>query len=124
MHDQVMQWLGLQDITSYDESQLAADLIYQGTLDLLSRTRCVVRCVQLNVTAAQDEYLLDHGILALVDVEDGARRRLRRDEQDQANDYGFTLIRSDLLRLVPTPDEDGSVQVWGVLRPQQMAADT
>jgi hypothetical protein len=124
MHDQVMQWLGLQDITSYSESQLASDLLYQGTLDLLSRTRCVTRCVQLNVTADKDEYLLDHGILALVDMEDGARRRLRRDQQDQANDYGFTLIRSDLLRIVPTPSESGWVQVWAVLRPTQMAADS
>jgi hypothetical protein len=140
MRDQVTAWLGLQDITAYDETQLVEDKLYQGTLDLLSRTRCVVRCVELNVTADQDDYILDHGILSLVDVEDGARRRLRRDEQGATIDigvilgsgpaeqiesvYGFTLIRSDLLRLVPTPSEDGQVQVWAVLRPQQMVDDT
>ena len=53
MHDQVMQWLGLQEITSYDESQLASDLLFQGTLDLLSRTRCAVRCVQLADSEAE-----------------------------------------------------------------------
>ena len=121
MRDQVMQWLGLQDITSYDESQLANDLLYQGTLDLLSRTRCVVRCVQLSIEANKGEYLLDHHILSLVDVENGARRRLRRDQQQ--NVYGFALIRSDLLRIVPTPSEDGTVQVWAVLRPAKMTAD-
>jgi hypothetical protein len=122
MHDQVMQWLGLQDIASYDESQLAADLLYQGTLDLLSRTRCVVRCVDLNVSADEGEYTLDHSLLTLVDLEDGARRRLRRDQQSGV--YGFTLIRADLLRIIPTPTEDGFVQVWGVPRPQQMSGDT
>jgi len=122
MHDMVMKWLGLQDITSYDESQLASDLLYQGTLDLLSRTRCVVRCVQLSTLANQGEYLLDHKILSLVDVEDGDRERLRRDQKEGV--YGFVLIRSDLLRIVPTPSEDGTVQVWAVLRPQQMSADT
>jgi hypothetical protein len=140
MRDEVVAFLGLQDITSLDETQLVEDKLYQGTLDLLARTRCVVRCVQLNVTADQDDYILDHGILTLVDVEDGARIRLRRDQQGATIDagiilgtgpadqvesvYGFTLIRSDLLHLVPTPSADGQVQVWAVLRPQQMTADT
>ena len=124
MHDQVVQWLGLQDITSYDEDKLAADKLYEGTLDLLARTRCVARCVQLHVSPNEAEYTLDHAILALVDVENGARQRLRRDQQDQFASYGFTLIRSDVLRVVPTPSESGTLQVWAVMRPQQMSADT
>jgi hypothetical protein len=144
MRDQVSAWLGLQDTTSYNETQLIEDKLYQGTLDLLSRTRCTVRCVELNVQPNVDEYVLDHGILALVDMEDGARVRLRRDQnQEAAADsfvvvppegygpgspvttslYGFTLIRSDVLRIVPTPTENGQVQVWGVVRPQPMAQD-
>jgi len=120
MHDQVMQWLGLQDITGYSESQLASDLIYQGTLDLLSRTRCVVRCIQLTTFADEGEYVLDHKLLALVDLENGARRHNRRDDPSS---YGFALIRADLLRIDPTPSEDGQVQVWGVIRPLQMTED-
>jgi hypothetical protein len=142
MRDAIVAWLGLQDISAYDETQSVEDKLYEGTIDLLSRTRCTVRCVQLSVTADTAEYLLDHSVLALVDVEDGGRRRLRRDQnQEDATDvtvvpptgygsavpivgvYGFDLIRSDLLRVVPTPAEDGTVQVWAVLRPQQMAAD-
>jgi len=121
MRDQVVQWLGLQDTTTYDETQLVNDLLYQGTLDLLSRTRCVVRCVQIRLLANQNEYTLDHHILSLVDVENGARRRLRRDQQSGV--YGFAAIRSDVIRVVPTPDEDGHMQVWAVIRPDRMAAD-
>jgi len=141
MRGQVQQWLGLQDISSYDETQLAKDLIYQGTLDMLARTKCVVRCVELNVSGGVDTYILDHSIMALVDVEDGARRRARRDQSTNSPDSVdevivypagsidttptmFTLIRADILRLSPVPAANGQVQVWGVLKPQQMSADS
>ena len=120
MRDQVVQWLGLQEITAYDETALVESLLYQGTIDLLSRTRCTARCVQLRVTANQDTYTLDHQILALVDVEDGARPRARRND---SNGPSFTLIRSDVLQVKPTPDANGTVQVWAVMRPQQMTQD-
>src|SRR5262245_59948476 len=117
MRDQVKFWIGLQDISAYDETQFISDLLYQGTLDLLARTKCVVRCVDLHVVSGQDEYYLDKGILALVDVEDGARDKARR---SQCYDPSFTLIRSDILRVQPVPDADADVQTWGVLRPTQM----
>jgi hypothetical protein len=132
--------LGLQDAV-FDETTRINQEIYRGTLDMLSRTRCVARCVNLRTTAGQDTYILDHGILALVDVEDGARTRARRDQATADGwpyatvvipsggsvvDPGyrtFTLIRSDVLRVAPVPTEDGSVQVWAVVRPQKMDSD-
>lgn len=145
MRGQVVAWLGLQDITSYDETDLAEDKLYQGTLDVLSRTRCTVRCIQLGVQANVDEYLLSQSILALVDLDNGRRRRMRRDvaeafseapagtspvvvsgpaQDDWISDLGFVLIRSDVLRVVPTPAENGTVQVWGVVKPQQLVDDS
>ena len=138
MRGQVVQWIGLQDITAYDETTLAETLLYLGTLDLLSRTRCVARCVNLNVSAGIDTYTLDHSILALVDVEDGARRRARRDEVVSSSDAvvvypagaanttptTFTLIRADVIRFAPAPTANGTIQVWAVLRPIQMTGDT
>jgi len=120
MSDQIQFWLGLQSIAPYDETAMIADLLYQGTIDLLARTRCVVRCCHLNTVADVSEYLLDHSILALVDIEDGAMRRTRRDVMP-ANT--FTLIRADVLRLNPAPAEDGELDVWAVMRPQRMTAD-
>jgi hypothetical protein len=121
MSDQVARWLGLQDDTTYPETSMIWDQLYYGTIDLLARTRCVVRCVDLRTRTGQDEYTLDHSILGLVDVENGARPRARRNETLSPS---FTLIRSDVLIIQPTPTADGQIQVWGVLRPQQMQGDT
>jgi hypothetical protein len=119
LRDRVVNEIGLQDIEDYNETTLVNDLIYEGTIDLLARTRCTVRCVHLQTKANESTYVLDKSLLALVDVEDGASQRRRRDETDA----GFTLIRSDLLRVNPTPSADGQVDVWAVIRPQPMVAD-
>jgi len=119
MTTRVQQWLGLQQIDAYNEVPLVQDMLYRGTIDLLSRTRCVVRCVHLHTQAGVDTYTLDHSLLSLVDVDDGATRRARR---DQTSGPSFTLIRSDILRLNPPPD-DGVVDVWAVLRPGKMDSD-
>jgi hypothetical protein len=121
MRDTVKFTIGLQSIVGYDETAKIERELYAGALDLLARTKCVARCINLHTIAGTTTYKLDHLIMALVDVEDGSRPRNRR---DQSSDYGFTLIRADLLRLDPTPDADGVTQVWAVLRPQKMAADT
>jgi hypothetical protein len=140
MVDQLVAWLGLQSIDDYDEIPLVEQMIYRGTMDLLSRTRCIVRCVHLRVTAGEDTYTLDHKIMSLVDLDDGNRRRLRR---DQTGDFGgavgtvvfpddttpvidtsgFTLIRSDILQVKPMPSEDGEIDVWAVLLPDPLVTD-
>jgi hypothetical protein len=119
LRERVQQEIGLQDIEDYSEIGLVNDLIYQGTIDMLSRTRCTVRCVHLQTKKDESTYVLDHSILALVDIDDGSDRRRRRDETDT----GYTLIRSDLLRLNPAPSEDGEIDVWAVMQPTQMTAD-
>ena len=122
MVDQVAAWIGLQDICVFDETMFVEDMIYRGTVDLLSRTRCTARCLHLHYVANQDVYTLDQGILGLVDVDDGVTRRARRDQTTWNGT--FTLIRSDILRLNPAPSEDGELDCWCVLRPQQMGNDT
>lgn len=122
MVDRVQAWLGLQSIDDFNELPLVENMLYRGTIDLLARTRCVARCVHLRTQANVGVYTLDHSILALVDVDDGATRRARRDQGDWAGT--FTLIRSDILRLNPTPTVDGIMDCWSVMRPQKMAADT
>ena len=118
--DRVTATIGLQDIEPLDEKSLVNGWVYQGTLDLLTRTRCVARCIHLQVTSGQSDYMLGSGVLALVDVRGANHTRLRRD--DTAT-YGFTLIRSDILQVRPTPSEDGEVDVWAVVAPQPLQAD-
>lgn len=120
MSDRIQAWLGLQSIDAYNEVPLIQDMLYRGTIDLLSRTRCVVRCVDLRTQANVDQYTLDHSLITLVDVENGAMRRTRRDDPSD----GFTLVRSDVLLIKPVPAADGEIQVWAVQLPQQMQADT
>jgi len=119
MADRVIATVGLQDIEPLNEATLVDDWIYEGTIDMLARTRAVARCVHLTVVPEVSTYTLAHSILALVDVENGDKRRRRRDDDER----GFTLIRSDILRLDPTPTEAGSVDVWAVLRPARMVND-
>jgi hypothetical protein len=114
--------LGLQDITAFDETGYIGTWVYQGILDLLARTRCVARCINLVMFAGVDEYKLEHTILALVDVENGARPRA--DRKDDSSKYSFVLVRGDVLLIRPTPSADGKVQVWAVVRPQKMALPT
>jgi hypothetical protein len=119
MKDQVQRWLGLQDITDYDETAMIPLLLQQGTIDLLSRTRCTIRCIDVRVIPDVSEYMLDHSVLGLVDVEDGMRKARRNELVNPS----FTMIRSDVLRIQPTPSEQGELQVWAVRRPSKMAVD-
>jgi hypothetical protein len=118
MVDAVKFTIGLQDINAYDETGKIELELYNGTIDLLSRTKVVVRCVNLNVSAGVAQYKLDHQILALVEVEDGMTKAGRADTRVPS----FTLIRADILRVQPTPTASDSLQVWAVLRPTKMTA--
>jgi hypothetical protein len=141
MTTRIQQWLGLQQLDDLNELPLVQDLLYRGTIDMLARTRCVARCVHLHTQAGVGTYTLDHSILSLVDIEDGAVRRTRRDQVGwDGNGYigtvvyppnsivvcsfTFTMIRADILRLNPAPAQDGEVDVWAVLRPSKMDEDT
>jgi len=129
MKDEIQKRLGLQGIDDYNELTLVEGWIYRGVIDLLSRTRAVVRCVHLQTTAGVDTYTLDHSILSLVEIEDGRYGKVHRDDVEwypslyppELQSREFALIRSDVLR-IPVPGEDGEVNVWAVLRPQKMTA--
>src|SRR5215831_19015901 len=120
MKDQVIRWLSLQDITDYDETSMVDDQLYYGIIDLLSRTRCTVRCIDLHTTANINQYTLDHLVLALVDVDNGMRKARRNESYSPS----FTLVRSDVLLVQPTPTVDGVIPVWSVPMPTQMTGDT
>ena len=131
MRDRVVAEIGLQDIAAYSEHGLVNAELNRGVIDLLARTRCVVRCIHLQTTAGVGTYTLDHKIMSIVEIEDGAQRQRRDDEYGHYPTLnppyhgrrGFTLIRSDVLR-IPPPDTNGEVDIWAVVRPTPMAADT
>jgi len=135
MQDFVVAALGLEDIDSYNEVTMVNMWLNQGVIDMLARTRCVARCVRLETQNGVDTYTLDHGILALIDMDNSAQvaddsgavytvpRRFRAGRTDVVTiQPSFRLIRSDVIQIVPTPSVDGMiVQCWAVLRPLAMA---
>jgi hypothetical protein len=122
MVDQVSGWLGLQDTASFDETGLIDTQLHLGTIDLLARTKCVVRYQHLCAKAGYDRYILPHEILAIVEVDYGHVPKARRDESSYCP--SFTLFRSDVLRVQPMPTYDGDIHIWAVLRPEKMTVDT
>lgn len=119
MYAQVQSVLGLQDIAVLDEETYAKGLVNRGVIDMLSRTRCTVRCIDLTTQAGVSQYLVGGTILGLVDIEDG----LAKVNRSSHSRPSFTMIRSDILRVQPTPSEDGEMQVWAVKRPEPMVDD-
>ena len=123
MVDQLVQGLGLQDIASLDETTFIDPQLYWGTIDLLARTKCTVRCIHLQTQAGVEKYILPHDLLGLVDFTNiNPTPKARRDQSTLQP--SFTLIRSDVLRIEPIPTVAGVQEVWGVKRPTQMSADT
>lgn len=120
MSGTVQAFLGLQEIEYFDETGFVKTEVNRGVLDMLARTRCVVRCVDLRVLGGVDQYLVGNQILSLVDIEDG----LGKVNRNSGYSPSFTLIRSDVLRVQPTPSVDGEVQVWAVKRPLPMVDPT
>lgn len=116
----VTAFLGLQEIDYFDETGFVKGEVNRGLFDMLARTRCVVRCVDLRVLAGVSEYVVGSQILSLVDIEDG----LGKANRSSTYRPSFTMIRSDILRVQPTPSEDGEVQVWAVKRPLPMVDPT
>jgi hypothetical protein len=116
----VTAYIGLQEIEYFDETSFVKAEVNRGVLDLLARTRCTVRCVELRVLAGVGDYTVGNQILSLVDIEDG----LGKVNRSSSYQPSFTMIRSDILRVQPTPSEDGEVQVWAVKRPLSMVLAT
>lgn len=120
MADQLKAWLGLEDVAVLDESAMIDSQLHWGTIDLLARTKCVVRCIHLQTLADVANYILPHDVLAIVDFKDD-RPRARRDQTTMWP--AFTLVGSDLLRINPVPSVDGELEIWAVKRPAKMSDD-
>lgn len=120
MKAEVAGGFGLQSLADFNETIYVQQLLNRGVIDLLSRTRCVVRCTEMHLTAGVQNYTLDHAIISIVDFGEGSERTRRNGRH---YDPSFTLIRSDILQLSPSPDEDGEVSIWAVRMPGAMSAD-
>jgi hypothetical protein len=114
MKAEVMAAFGLQSITDYNEKDYVQKLLNRGVVDVLSRTRCTVRCTKLHLDPGVSDYMLDHKILSIVDFGQDSDRAPRNGTHWHPS---FTLIRSDLLQVWPEPSDSITMNVWAVRAP-------
>src|SRR6478736_1163232 len=70
--DRIAYTLGLQDDTTFSESQYVLDLIYEAITDIVARTRAYARVINMTTTADTQTHDMSNQIISLVDLADGS----------------------------------------------------
>jgi len=126
--DRIVYTLGLQDDTSYPETQLVLDFIFEGIVDISARTRVNVRAINLTVTPSTEEHDLSSTVISLLDIKgtDGEMLdRFTREDIGRAQRQGLRgyAWREKMLWLSPISTEPVELRAYGVFRPQAMPLD-
>jgi hypothetical protein len=120
--------LGLQDDTTFSETDFVTDLIYEGIVDIVARTRPGARVINMTTTAdTQTHDMSTFSIISLLDLASlGADdewsfldRYSREDiEAIQAKGGKGYCYEEPLLWISPIGEQ--TLRVFGVFRPQRM----
>lgn len=121
--NRVAYTLGLQDDTTYSETNLILDLIYEGIVDISARTRPNTRVINMTTTAAtQTHDMSTASIIALLDIKDeyGFLDRFSREDIEDIQEKGNRgyCYEEPLLWISPIGAKD--LRVFGVFRPGKM----
>lgn len=125
----VSQVLGLatSGADSTEELQMIQDTINEAVVDILSRTRINVRCVNITLTAGVREYDLSQTILRMYDVWQGTTRLQELSPGDSSRDMSsvsagtFAIVGFNRIRLDWSPDSSSStLSAWYTPRPTPM----
>jgi hypothetical protein len=117
--------LGLQDDTTFNETQFVEDLIFEGICDISSRTRAGARVINMTTTENTRTHDLSVGaIIALFDISDDLGfldRYTREDIETIQRDGGRGYCYEEpMLWIAPITPEPVTLRVFGVFRPHQM----
>jgi hypothetical protein len=126
--DRIVYTLGLQDDTTFSESGYVLDLIFEGIVDIATRTRVNARVINLTVVPSTKTHDLSSTVISLLDIEgtDGVpldrytREDIRYAQRNGLKGYAF---REAMLWLSPISSEPVELRAYGVFRPQQMPLD-
>lgn len=120
--------LGLQDDTTFNETTLITDWIYEGIVDIVARCRPMTRLVCLTLTANTQIHDMSQSIIAINDLADseGFLDRYTREDIEaiQARGNRGYCYDEPLLWVSPIPVEDIEIRVFGVFRPAKMTLGT
>lgn len=127
--DRIVYTLGMQDDTTFPESQYVLDLIFEGIVDISARTRVNVRAINLTVTPSTEEHDLSSTVIALLTIKgtDGEDLdRFTREDIGRAQRLGQRgyAWKEKMLWLSPISSQPVELRAYGVFRPQQMLQDS
>jgi hypothetical protein len=127
--DRISYTLGLQDDTTYPETQFVLDLILEGIVDISSRTRVNARVINLTVSPNTKTHDLSSTVIALLDIEDTdgvpldrfTREDIGRAQRQGQKGYAW---REKMLWLSPISSQPVELRAYGIFRPQAMPGDS
>ena len=125
MADRIKFTLGLQDDTTFNETNFITDLIFEAICDISSRTRTGARVINMTTTAdTQTHDMSTFSIIALLDLADskGYLDRYTREDIEtiQAQGGRGYCWEEPLLWISPITPEPVTLRVFGVFRPRKM----
>ncbi len=112
------------DDSSEDWIQLG-DIVNEAVIDILSRTRINMRCVDITLTSNQREYELAQTILQMYGLLHGSTvmQEVSPGDIDRVGTGHFAIIGFNRLALGWDPDDDLVLEAWYSPKPTVMTAD-
>jgi hypothetical protein len=130
--DQIVNTLGLQDDTTFNESDFVNQLIYQAVTDILANCRPNMRVMDLTIQPDTPVHDMSSQVIAISDIALNTDRgeyfldRFTREDITEAQQYGAKGYCYDepMLWISPIVAEPTVIRAYGVFRPLQMLSDT
>ena len=123
--DRIKYTLGLQDDTTFSETDFVNDLIFEGITDIVARCRPYTRVINMDTTAdTQTHDLSTAAVISLLDVADehGFLDRYTREDIEHIQAQGGRGYCYEEPLLWISPIGAKTLRVFGVFRPQKMTA--
>jgi hypothetical protein len=123
----IIQTLGLDETVDGEEYDLINDLINEGIVDILARTKLNSRCVNITIPADEREVQVSSAILHMDGLYDSNEALMRQIPQDEARanpDPGvFALVGFNTLVLGGDASAERVYGAWYIARPTPMDDD-
>lgn len=124
MAQRIQYTLGLQDDTTFNETSFVLDLIYEGIVDMVARTRPYTRVIELQTTPNTQVHDMSSTIISLVDLADdlGFLDRYTREDIEKMQELGQRgyCYEEPLLWVSPISADAVTLRAFGTFRPNKM----
>jgi hypothetical protein len=126
IQNRIVFTLGLQDDTTFSETDFVQQLIYEAIVDIAARTRPQTRVVNLTTATATPVHDMSSTIISLLDLADdaGFLDRFSREDIETAQARGMRGYCYEEPLLWVSPIGQKVLRAFGVFRPQKMTAGT